>query len=131
MPLPYHPRRGEVLICDFETGFRPPEMLKKRPVVVISCKESHNRKLCTVVPFSTTAPLPVMPWHHSLAHVSVPGLQATAPMWAKCDMLATVSFDRLNKPYVKTRSGRRFVELVLETADLAALDHCIRRYLSL
>jgi uncharacterized protein YifN (PemK superfamily) len=131
MPLPYFPRRGEVLICDFETGFKAPEMVKKRPVVVVSCKESHRRRLCTVVPFSTTAPDPALAWHHSLSHVVVPGLQASAPMWAKCDMLATVGFERLNKPYQKTRQGRVFVELVLSAEDMAAIATCVRTYLSL
>ncbi len=131
MPLPYHPRRGEVLICDFDTGFQPPEMVKKRPVVVLSCKESHNRRLCTVVPFSTTAPTPALAWHHPLPHVVVPGLLATAPMWAKCDMIATVSFERLNKPYRKTRHGRQYIELVLSDVDLQAIAACVRLYLTL
>lgn len=131
MTLPYFPSRGEVLICDFSTGFQPPEMVKKRPVVVVSCKVSHSRRLCTVVPFSTTEPKPVMSWHHPLPHVKVPGLVANAPIWAKCDMLATVSFDRLNKPYFKTRHGRKFQELVLDPVDMQALENCIRAYLSL
>lgn len=131
MALPYFPRRGEVLVCDFDTGFQPPEMVKKRPVVVVSRKDSHNRKLCTVVPFSTTAPNPVHNWHHPLPHVQVPGLQAMNTMWAKCDMVVTVSFDRLNKPYVKTRHGRSFRELVLDNADMLAIDNCLRTYLSL
>lgn len=131
MTLPYYPRRGEVLICDFDTGFQTPEMVKKRPVVVISIKESHRRKLCTVVPFSTTAPAPVERWHHPLPHVKVPGLLASAPMWAKCDMVATVSFARLNKPYVKSRHGRVFRELVLDIADMTCIDACLRAYLSL
>lgn len=130
-PLPYYPRRGEVLICDFDSGFRPPEMVKRRPVVVLSKKESHSRHLCTVVAFSTTAPAPVMTWHHPLPHVKVPGLKATAPMWAKCDMLATVSFDRLSKPYVKTRHGRSYQTLILDDADMLAIDACVRKYLGL
>lgn len=131
MALPYFPRRGEVLVCDFDTGFQPPEMVKKRPVVVVSRRDSHSRRLCTVVPFSTTAPMPAMPWHHPLPHVSVPGLQAAAQMWAKCDMVATVSFERLNKPYVKTRQGRSYRELVLEAQDMSAIEACLRAYLAL
>ena len=131
MALPYYPSRGEVLICDFDSGFQPPEMVKKRPVVVISIKESHRRRLCTVVPFSTTEPAPRERWHHSLAHVRVPGLHAAAPMWAKCDMVATVSFDRLNKPYIKSRHGRVYRELVLDVADMLAIDACLKVYLSL
>lgn len=131
MALPYFPRRGEVLICDFDSGFRPPEMVKRRPVVVLSVKESHSRRLCTVVPFSTTAPAPVCQWHHCLPQVTVPGLVAVGDMWAKCDMIATVSFDRLNKPYVKTRHGRRYQELVLGSADMEAIERGLRHYLGL
>jgi uncharacterized protein YifN (PemK superfamily) len=131
MALPYFPRRGEVLICDFDTGFQPPEMVKKRPVVVLSLKESHSRKLCTVVPFSTTAPMSARAWHHPLTHVKIPGLQPAGPMWAKCDMLATVGFDRLNKPYLKTRHGRSYQELILDPVDMRAIEHCICAYLGL
>lgn len=131
MTLPYYPRRGEVLICDFSTGFQAPEMVKKRPVVVVSTKASHARQLCTVVPFSTTVPYPVRSWHHPLPHVKVPGLVASGPMWAKCDMLATVSFARLNKPYTKTRHGRHFCELLLVDQDMLAIDICLRAYLLL
>jgi uncharacterized protein YifN (PemK superfamily) len=131
MALPYHPRRGEVLVCDFDSGFQPPEMVKKRPVVVISVKESHGRRLCTVVPFSTTPPHPPSAWHHALPHVQVPGWQANGEIWAKCDMLATVSFSRLNKPYVKSRHGRIFKTVLLVDEDMQAIDRCLRAYLCL
>jgi uncharacterized protein YifN (PemK superfamily) len=131
MALPYHPKRGEVLICDFDSGFQPPEMVKKRPAVVVSVKASHGRKLCTVVPFSTTEANPPSAWHHALPHVRVPGWQAAGVIWAKCDMLTTVSFWRLNKPYVKTHHGRAFRELVLTEPDMRAIDSCIRHYLGL
>jgi uncharacterized protein YifN (PemK superfamily) len=131
MALPYYPRRGEVLVCDFDTGFQPPEMVKKRPVVVISVKESHARKLCTVVPFSTTPAHPASPWHHPLPHLRIPGWQPTGPMWAKCDMLATVSFARLNKPYLRHRSGRHYQTVLLVADDLDAIDRRLRAYLAL
>jgi uncharacterized protein YifN (PemK superfamily) len=131
MALPYFPRRGEVLVCDFDTGFQPPEMVKKRPVVVVSRRDSHARRLCTVVPFSTTEPNPPGPWHHPLPHVTVPGLRAEAPIWAKCDMVATVSFERLTKPYVKSRQGRIYRELVLDPQDMTAIEACLRTYLGL
>jgi mRNA interferase MazF len=132
MPLPYLPNRGEILICDFDTGFREPEMVKKRPAIVVSSKASHGRRLCTVVPLSTTAPVPPKPWHHPLPHVTVPGWIAAATMWAKCDMLATVSFDRLNKPYIKTQqSGRKYVGVFLCDEDMTAINECLRAYLRL
>ncbi|SEA18885.1 type II toxin-antitoxin system PemK/MazF family toxin [Paraburkholderia sartisoli] len=132
MTLPYFPSRGEILVCDFNTGFREPEMIKKRPVIVVSQKSSHSRRLCTVVPLSTTSPAPVKAWHHALPHVVVPGWKTEATMWAKCDMLSTVGFERLNKPYIKSRnSGRRYVEVILGNGDLTAIDACMRAYLSL
>ena len=36
MPITFHPSPGTVLICDFTTGFQPPEMVKRRHVVVVS-----------------------------------------------------------------------------------------------
>ncbi|MEQ9178418.1 MAG: type II toxin-antitoxin system PemK/MazF family toxin, partial [Nitratireductor sp.] len=34
-------------MCDFNTGFRVPEMVKRRPVVVISPKIKARPRLCT------------------------------------------------------------------------------------
>ena len=131
MSLPYFPHQGEILICDFDDLAVGAEMVKRRPVVVVSRHETHRRKLCTVVPISTTAPSPQRGWHHPIPHVTVTGWQANAPMWIKCDMLATVSFERLNKPYLKTRTGRKHVTHRLADADIAAVAQCIRYYLGL
>lgn len=130
MTLPYHPKRGEILICDLDTGFQPPEMGKRRPVVVVSKRESHGRGLCTVVPLSTTESH-TPKWHHPLPHVQVPGWQPAGVMWAKCDLPITVAFGRLNKPYRRTRHGRAFVEVMLVDVDMAAIDACLRSYLGL
>ena len=35
--IPYHPEIGTVVICDFN-GYIPPEMVKRRPAIVISPK---------------------------------------------------------------------------------------------
>lgn len=108
-------------------------MVKRRPAIVVSHKSSHGRRLCTVVPLSTTAPVPVRNWHHALPHVHIPGWDPKgATMWAKCDMLATVGFDRLTKPYKKTQhSGRKYIGVLLCAEDMASIDVCIRAYLSL
>lgn len=131
MALPYFPHQGEILICDFDDLARGAEMVKCRPVIVVSRHESHGRRLCTVVPLSTTAPNPPHAWHHPLPHLKVTGFQANGPIWAKCDMLATVSFIRLNKPYIRTRSGRNFVTHKLAEDDLSAVLQGIRSYLGL
>jgi uncharacterized protein YifN (PemK superfamily) len=121
MALPYYPHRGEVLICDFDAEALGAEMVKRRPVIVVSRRETHNRKLCAVVPISTTAPDPIERWHHALPHLRISGWSPAGLMWAKCDMLATVSFDRLNKPYVKTRHGRNYVTHKLDDGDLGSV----------
>jgi uncharacterized protein YifN (PemK superfamily) len=133
MRLPYLPKAGEVLICNFDNGgFMPPEMVKRRPVVVVSRKDSHVRHLCTVVPISSTPPDERKIWHHPLPQLRVPGFDDTEDRWAKCDMIATVSFERLTKPYRLTRGhGRQFIGVHLSDADLAAVRECIKHYLLL
>lgn len=86
----------------------PPEMVKTRPVVVVSSKESHARGVCTVVPLSTTQPHPAESWHCEIRRFPVPGFQTPEMMWAKCDMVSTVGFVRLHQPYIRSRSGRIF-----------------------
>lgn len=70
--LQFHPHPGTVLICDFTTGFQKPEMIKKRPVVVLSPRPRRKTQLCTVIPLSTTKPLPIESHHHCLDSASLP-----------------------------------------------------------
>lgn len=128
MPLGfYFPRPGDVLICDYCTGFVPPEMVKHRPVVVVSGRERHGGRLCTVVPLSTTPPRPVQAWHYQLP-IAIPGWDGDS--WAKCDMLSTVSFDRLDKPHTRKRSGRVYHTVRLPESDLAAVRAAVLAYLA-
>lgn len=131
MPLPYHPKQGELLICDFDDSAPGAEMVKRRPVVVVSRHGAHSQRLCTIIPLSTTAPNPQRQWHHPMPHLSIKGWQAAGVIWAKCDMLATVSFDRLNKPYVRTRNGRNYLSCKLDEPDLAAVIAGVRAYLGI
>ena len=66
MAITFHPNPGTVLICDFN-GLIIPEMVKTRPVVVISPRLRHRTGLCTIIPLSTTPPDPKMPWHWTLS----------------------------------------------------------------
>jgi len=52
-------------MCDF-TGFKPPEMVKKRPVVILSPRYRRRTGLCIVVPFSTVEPELIEPHHHRI-----------------------------------------------------------------
>ena len=127
MPFYFHPGPGTVLICDFDTGFRPPEMVKKRPVVVISPRFRRASPLRTVVPLSTAIPDPVEPFHHRMDPRSLPGPLATRETWAKCDMLATVALDRLDRVLIGRHPGgkRIYVANTVTPDDLAAIHRCV------
>ncbi|MBN1394766.1 MAG: type II toxin-antitoxin system PemK/MazF family toxin [Pirellulales bacterium] len=125
MPVNFHPKPGQVLICDFNTGFRPPEMVKKRPVVVISKCRSQ---LVTVVPISTVEPCPVEKWHHELQGLSLPVSLRRKRCWAKCDMVATVALWRLDRVCVgkhPTTGKRIYVSHVVCPQDFAAIRSAV------
>lgn len=124
-PLPYHPRQGEVLWCDY-AGFIKPEMVKKRLVVVVSPKFLGRRDLCTVVPLSTTAPDSIESYHHRLERSPLPTDPAEVIVWAKCDMLATVCFARLSGWWDgKTNGKRQYRNIYISDVDLAAIRRCM------
>ena len=81
-------------MCDFR-GFVAPEMVKTRPVVVISPNHMHRPGLITVVPLSTTPPNPVEAYHYCLKGNPVPGSYDV--VWAKCDMVVTIRIERLER----------------------------------
>jgi uncharacterized protein YifN (PemK superfamily) len=94
MALLYQPKPRSVVMCDF-VGFIAPEMVKVRPVVILS-RHRHNRNLVTVVPLSTTEPTKIEDHHHELSTNPLPDKPHTS-CWAKCDMVATVSLARLDR----------------------------------
>jgi len=105
--LKFHPKKGTVLCCDFSKGFNPPEMVKVRPVVVISPKLPGRPGLCTVIPLSTVEPKPIQLYHHKINPDSLPPKLQKQECWAKCDMLYTVSLERLDRIRDKDSSGKR------------------------
>ncbi|WP_273822738.1 MULTISPECIES: type II toxin-antitoxin system PemK/MazF family toxin [Pseudomonas] len=112
MPLKYQPKEGSVLICDF-SGFVAPEMVKQRPVVVLR-KHPHNNRLVTVVPLSTTEPEKLCVYHVELPCYLTGEAKKS---WAKCDMLYTVSLDRLDRIKTKGRDGKRQYEVLTMSAE--------------
>lgn len=94
MALTFYPKPGMILVCDFK-GYIAPEIIKTRPVVVISPAHLKRHDLITVVPLSTTAPNPVEDYHYLLKGSPVPGSARVA--WAKCDLVATVCRGRLDR----------------------------------
>jgi len=124
MSIPYQPRAGDVLRCDFH-GMIAPEMVKLRDIVVLM-PNPQNRKLVTVVPLSATAPEHSQPYHHELSKNPRPDSDFMKSIWAKCDMLYTVSTDRLFAHYTRTRrGGRQSVRIRLPATDFTEIRRCV------
>jgi len=68
------PHVGQIVTCDFTSGFEAPEMTKIRTVVILSSAlPGRQRGLATVVSLSLGAPLTVEPYHMKLPEYCVPG----------------------------------------------------------
>jgi len=98
MALTFHPEPGTILMCDFSTGFKAPEMVKKRPVLVVSPRLKRCSSLCTVVAISTAHPDPIENWHYQVPSASLPNIHffQNKESWVKGDMVYRVSFERLD-----------------------------------
>jgi mRNA interferase MazF len=97
MPLSYYPNIGEIVLCDYK-GFVEPEMVKTRPVVVMSPRLRRRGNLIGVVPLSTTAPSPAEAYHCLIELDNpLPSPFDNPVMWAKCDMYSVVSMHRLDR----------------------------------
>lgn len=128
MPLVYHPKTGTIVICDYNTGFLPAEMAKRRLALVVSPEFKKRNGLCTIVPFSTTEPNPIMPYHYLLClNPTLPPPYNSTHQWVKADMLATVSFKRLTLPFAgKGPDGKRqYIKHVIRGHDFESIQRCI------
>lgn len=124
MALPFQPRAGAVVRCDFR-GMIEPEMLKMRDVVVLA-QHKQNARLVTVVPLSASAPGRIQPYHYELPKDPRPDGNSMHPIWAKCDMVYTVSLERLEMHYTRTRrGGRQSVRVQLPPESFAAIRRCV------
>jgi uncharacterized protein YifN (PemK superfamily) len=122
MPQKYHlpvvPEKGEIVFCDF-TPFAAPEMTKRRPCIVVSPALKNRPKICTIVPLSTTPPVP--PQAYNVQIVIQPPLRKPydKPIaWVKADMLYTVSINRLDRPSKFDQYGTRIYYKQFVSANL-------------
>ena len=133
MAIKFHPEQGTIVICDFK-GFVPPEMVKRRPAVIISPRLRNRGKLCAIVPLSTTPPKQIASYHYKL-HVDpvLPEPYNANFHWVKADMVYTVSFDRLHLPFDgKDGSGKRNYDVrVIDKSDLIKIQQCLLHGLGL
>jgi mRNA interferase MazF len=91
-------------------GFRPPEMVKRRPVVVLVGKLPYRDRLATVVPLSGTAPFAGCDYQCliTLGQYLPAPFDGQREWWVKADMVATVSFDRLDLFHTaRDQNGKR------------------------
>ncbi len=89
----FQPKSGSVLWCDYE-GFIIPEMIKRRPVIIIS-KHKKNSSLVLVVPISTKMPKKEHYTNIELPRVISKKYFKDKRMWLKSDMINVVSLNRL------------------------------------
>lgn len=128
MSIDHHPGLGCIVTCDFDQGFKAPEMVKRRPVVVISPQTSWRPGLCTVVGLSTTAPQPQRPYHCVIELDPPLPPPWTAEMWVKGDMVAAVGFHRLGLIRLgRDEAGKRRIYRmnVLSTEQLKKVRACV------
>ena len=128
MAIDFYPQRWDVLMCDFNTGFKFPEMVKERLVVIVSERLKDELPLCRVVPLSGTEPPLNKSYHHKMNRLSLPTPYQNNDRWAKCDMIYTVSLERLFR--VKIGQNRATGKRIYSTAravleDIQALKKCI------
>ena len=107
MGIKYSPKVGQILMCNFH-GFKEPEMVKDRPVIVVKTNPS-GYKLATVVCLSTKKPYPVQPHHMEIEDSHLPRTKffSKGTTWLKGDMIYSVSFDRLSYVSLGSVAGKR------------------------
>ncbi len=134
MPIKYDVPPRSLLLCDYSKGgFKPPEMVKRRPALVVSPRLRHRKGLLTVVPLSTTEPDKVCDHH---CKVTIPVQLPNYPgseKWVKADMIATVAFDRLDlfRTDRDQYGKRKYIQPKISEADFESVLACIRAALGL
>jgi mRNA interferase MazF len=128
VPIQSHPGVGVLVFCDFNQGFRAPEMVKSRPAIIIAPKISVRSGLCTIVPLSTTPPEPVMPYHCKIKlDPPLPSPWDAPEAWVKGDLVNSVGFHRLDLVRIgKDRQGNRAYRLTtVPIDDLRRIRACV------
>lgn len=124
--LQYCPKRGEIVYCDF-SGYIAPEIIKKRPVVIINPRLPYRSGLVNVIPLSTTPPLYQTDYVVKLNNYY--GVDTDKPQqYAKCDLMATVSLKRLDRFKV---GYRKYTTFKMSEDDFTNILYGIKKALGL
>ena len=124
------------MLCDYDAGgFRPPEMVKRRPVVVLVGALPKRGKLLSVVPLSGTPSDPSVSYHCRIELAQpLPPPYAETEWWVKADMVATVGFERLDLFRTgRDQFGRRkyMTDLRISAENFELIKAAVRRALDL
>ncbi|TNE38231.1 MAG: type II toxin-antitoxin system PemK/MazF family toxin [Alphaproteobacteria bacterium] len=128
MAIKEHPPQGSVVTVDYRSGFKVPEMDKKRLAVVLSPNIRARVKLVTVVPLSLTAPDKVLPFHKQIdIPFQLPPEWGNRDRWIKGDMVNAVGFHRVDLLRLgKDRNGKRIYQMsILPDEMLKEVRKCV------
>lgn len=101
-------------------------MVKARPAIVISPRLPHRDGLCSVVPISASNSGRALDYEIRLEFdPPLPDPFSYDVVWAKCDMIATVGFKRLDMFRTeRDQQGRRkYLQPKLSAEDFARVQH--------
>ncbi|HSQ95518.1 MAG TPA: type II toxin-antitoxin system PemK/MazF family toxin [Croceibacterium sp.] len=135
MPIQQHPEQGGIVMCDYSLGgFNEPEMVKNRPVLVLTPRIINRPFLCTVVGLSASAPDPQMPYHRQIRiRPPLAKYWSSDDVWVKGDMVNAVGFHRLDLIRLgKDRAGKRIYHLdAIEPDQFKIVRECVLRAMGL
>lgn len=112
----FHPRAGTVLACDF-SGYRSPEIVKTRPVVIVS----PLPQVAIVVPFSLTKQIRPTASHYRMPPGRYPFFDHAGEVWAKGELVAHVSYARLDRLKFKSQ----YIAPALDPQDFRAIKNAL------
>lgn len=133
MTVVSHPVPGTIIRVDLSDGFRPPEMGKRRPAIVLSPPIPGRSLMCTIVPLSTSPPKPRLPHHMQIRFdPPLPHPFDEPLVWVKGDIVLTVAFHRLRLLFSRWDGGQRVYDIrVLDSDTFAHVQRCVRAGLGL
>ncbi|WP_187273792.1 type II toxin-antitoxin system PemK/MazF family toxin [Methylobacterium sp. WL8] len=128
MTVVAHPQPGTIVRVDLSEGFRPPEMGKRRPAVILSPPIRGRSFMCTVVPLSTSEPRKMLAHHMEITlDPPLPAPYDTPTMWLKGDIVLTVAFHRLRLLFDRWDGGQRVYDVrVLDAVTFERVKECVR-----
>ncbi len=133
MTVVSHPQPGTIVRVDLSEGFKPPEMVKRRPAVVLSPPVPGRDLMCAIVPLSTSEPRRKLAHHMELTFdPALPAPYDSPRMWLKGDIVLTVGFHRLRLLFSRWDGGQRVYDVrVLDPGAMEAVRSCVRAGLGL